>query len=143
MIRNACIDDAKTLQYIENTCFTGDKLSPRAIKYMLRNRQCNTYINVQDGEAAGYLMTLCHKRSKNARHYSLAVLPDYRNMGIAEALLCHAESHITSKSGFKLEIRADNAAALRLYQRMGYSIIRTIACYYDDNTDAYEMIKTL
>jgi ribosomal protein S18 acetylase RimI-like enzyme len=141
MIRKAHLSDAKAIQQVENACFISDLLSARSVRYMLRNPQCHTLVYEWDGKIAGYIMTLHHKRNKLARHYSVAVLPECRGRGIAEALLRKAETLCIEKQGCKLEIRTDNTGAFRLYTRLGYSIRRTIPHFYEDNTDAYEMVK--
>lgn len=143
MIRLAGLSDAEGIFHLERTCFSSDLLTMRAIRYMLRNPQCKTLVYIKDGHIAGYTMTLCHARSRFARHYSVAVLPEHRGQHIAEALLTHAETLCAGKQGFKLEIRTDNAPAYRLYTRLGYKVSGCRKQYYEDNTDAYEMVKVL
>lgn len=143
MIRLANLSDAEGIFHVERTCFSSDLLTMRAIRYMLRNPQCKTLVYIKEGHIAGYTMTLCHARSRFARHYSVAVLPEYRGQRIAEALLTHAETLGSDKQGFKLEIRTDNESAYRLYMRLGYKITGRKEHYYEDNTDAYEMVKLL
>lgn len=143
MIRLADPSDAECILHVERSCFSSDLLSMRAIRYMLRNPQCTMLVFLKDGHIVGYTMTLCHKRSHFARHYSVAVLPEYRGLGIAAALLQQAETLCVGKQGFKLEIRTDNASAYRLYTRLGYSTSRLRPQYYEDNCDAYEMVKRI
>ncbi len=38
-----------------------------------------------------------------------------------------------------LEVRTTNLAAIRLYQKAGFGIIRRCDCYYEDGSDAYVM----
>ena len=68
-------------------------------------------------------------------------MTEHRRHGIAEELLLRAELACPTKQGFKLEIRKDNAAAYRLYSRLGYQIRRTRPGYYQDGQDALEMVK--
>lgn len=53
---------------------------------------------------------------------NVAVHPDHRNKGIGQALTEHALQHIQSLGSGKawLQVREDNPAALRLYQKIGF-----------------------
>jgi ribosomal protein S18 acetylase RimI-like enzyme len=141
MIRRADLDDAKKILHIETQCFTSDRLSARSIRHFLRSDRNRLFLYMSDGVAAGYILTLSHARHRLARHYSVAVLPEYRKRGVAEALLLHAEQDFGEKDGFTLEIRKDNHSAQRLYSRMGYTARRTMNNYYDDGQDGIEMVK--
>jgi ribosomal protein S18 acetylase RimI-like enzyme len=141
MIRPANLDDAGQILSIEKQCFTSDRLSIRSIRYFLRNPKSRLFIYVQDNLPIGYVLTLHHPRSRFARHYSIAVLPEYRGRGVAEALLLRAEQACAEKHGYKLEIRKDNTAARRLYTRMGYKERGLKKHYYQDGQDAIEMVK--
>lgn len=52
----------------------------------------------------------------------MGVHPDYRGQGIGRALLeaCIAKAWIKGITRIELEARADNAGAIRLYERMGF-----------------------
>lgn len=142
MIRPAIPADANQILAIEERCFSTDRLSPRSIRRFLKSPGSRTFVYVQDKTVAGYILTLCHKRSRLGRHYSVAVLPEYRRRGIAEALLRHAEGACPEKAGFKLEIRKDNTGARRLYSRFGYEVRGVRPGYYADGQDAIEMVKS-
>ncbi|MCY3911815.1 MAG: GNAT family acetyltransferase [Chloroflexi bacterium] len=56
--------------------------------------------------------------------YSLAVLPDYRGIGIGSRLLRHAEARLAGLGCIKvnLQIVECNEAAVGFYERLGYDI---------------------
>jgi ribosomal protein S18 acetylase RimI-like enzyme len=91
-------------------------------------------------EIRGYILLFRHPRSRLARIYSLAVDPAHRKQGIAERLLTAAEAQ-SGKQGLKLELRADNDAAFRLYTRLGYRPRREFKNFYEDGCTAIEMVK--
>lgn len=66
---------------------------------------------------------------------NVAVLPAHRRRGIAEALvteLCRrAEAEGVRK--FTLEVRASNAGAITLYEKLGFAAMGRRKNYYDDN----------
>lgn len=76
---------------------------------------------------------------------SLAVLPDYRRQGLAQLLLQQFHHHLVPQqcSFAGLHVRQSNAAAVKLYERLGYEAAVTIPAYYEDGEDAYYMKKML
>src|SRR6185312_11811488 len=80
-----------------------------------------------------------------ARLYSIAVAPDFRGRGVAVLLMRDAEEIARGRGSrrLRLEARADNAAAIRLYERLGYGVIGRIAGYYADGTDALRYEREL
>jgi ribosomal protein S18 acetylase RimI-like enzyme len=76
---------------------------------------------------------------------SLAILEDYRRLGLAAALLeqfhFHLQHHRCKFAG--LHVRQSNVAAVKLYEKYGYAADITIPSYYEDGEDAYYMKKTL
>jgi ribosomal-protein-alanine N-acetyltransferase len=76
---------------------------------------------------------------------SIAVLPQYRRKGVAQAIIKRAlegMEYYKSKQGF-LEVRVTNEAAISLYKKLGFEITRTINGYYSDGEDAYVMTKKI
>ena len=75
-----------------------------------------------------------HAAHRIARLYSIAVAPEARGTGIGEALLAAAERHARTRGAIamRLEVRADNAAAQRLYERRGYRRFGIRRRYYED-----------
>lgn len=56
----------------------------------------------------------------------VVVAPDMRSRGVGEALLQQAEkvARCWEKEALVLDVAADNAGAIRLYERMGYTVQR-------------------
>jgi ribosomal-protein-alanine N-acetyltransferase len=103
---------------------------------------------------AGYIMCrLEHgfsdlKRLRFARKghiISVAVMPEFRNLGIGYSLVEQALSALSSHHADEcyLEVRTNNAPAINLYRKMAFEITRTIPHYYFDGFDAYVMTKIL
>jgi ribosomal protein S18 acetylase RimI-like enzyme len=57
---------------------------------------------------------------------NIAVYPEYRNKGLGSRLILAAEIEARSKGAktMALEVEVENAGAIKLYNRLGYSIIR-------------------
>lgn len=68
---------------------------------------------------------------------TLAVHPDYRRRGVAEALLTYGlkESFQRGARTATLEVRARNVAAHNLYKKFGFKIVGRRLRYYQDNQE--------
>lgn len=72
----------------------------------------------------------------------IGVLPDYRERGIASALLRTCEKRV-DLSRIKLSVRASNQQAIYLYRRNGYKQVEVWPLYYQDREDALVLEKQL
>jgi ribosomal-protein-alanine N-acetyltransferase len=74
---------------------------------------------------------------------NVAVAPPERRRGVGRALMddlfAYARQH--SVSQILLEVRASNAAAIALYESLGFERLRIRAKYYADGEDAVEMLR--
>jgi ribosomal-protein-alanine N-acetyltransferase len=86
-------------------------------------------------ELAGYLIV---SRYVDAWHVmNVAVAPGYRRHGIASALLerLFDVTRDDARRGYTLEVRVSNVAAIRLYERFGFSSHGVRPGYYTDNRE--------
>ena len=99
----------------------------------------------EGADVLGYYLLLFRARSGVARLYSIAVDGRHRGRGLAAALLADAERAARSRgrSRLSLEVREDNAAAIRLYERVGYAFHGRHADYYADGAGARRYEKRL
>jgi GNAT superfamily N-acetyltransferase len=77
----------------------------------------------QDGEApAGYAFWRCHGRNAHVGH--IVVAPEARGRGVAGALLDDVRKRVRAAgcTRWSLNVKQDNAAAIRVYERMGMTI---------------------
>lgn len=98
-----------------------------------------------DSRIVGYGLVWCHKGTRLARLYSIAVLPEMRGKGVASSLLKKLEES-ASKRGrlfMRLEVGKNNSSAIQLYQNSGYRIFGEYSDYYEDHSDALRMQKTI
>ncbi len=84
------------------------------------------------GELAGYLVL--QRLGEEQSVDDIAVLPDYRRQGIAKQLLQMAHAAFPN-SNFILEVREHNAAAIALYQKLGYEQVGFRKRYYTNPTE--------
>lgn len=81
--------------------------------------------------------------AKKGHIISVAVMPNYRNQGIASSLVEQALSGLSALDADEcyLEVRINNNPAINLYKKIGFEITRTIPRYYYDGSDAHVMTK--
>ncbi|KAK1811778.1 N-alpha-acetyltransferase 20 [Friedmanniomyces endolithicus] len=75
----------------------------------------------------------------------LTVAPSARRLGHATKLSEALEQVGDEQDAcfVDLFVRVENEAAIKLYQKIGYSIYRRITDYYNDDSDAFDMRKPL
>ena len=139
IIKRAKSSDIALLHRIETELFTVENfpLSKSSFRYHIKNSLL--YIAEIDDNIAGYILVLIKR--KNAKLYSIGILEQYRGKKIAEKLLKVASCELISLgfSSLFLEVRVDNEAAISLYKRVGFNMIKKIKGFYLDSCDAYLM----
>ena len=77
---------------------------------------------------------------------AVTVGPDYRRQNLAQKLM-HILEEISEKVHdcyfVDLFVRRSNSVAIKMYQKFGYSVYRTVLGYYSGEEDAYDMRKAL
>jgi len=107
----------------------------------------------EDGEVVGYVMCRIETGlpsfeigiGKKGHVISIAVLPKYQHQGVGYALMQEAMQSMLLYKAKKcfLEVRTSNTPAVKLYEKMGFEIARTLRGYYADGEDAYMMARKL
>jgi len=62
---------------------------------------------------------------------TIGVDPEYRRRGVGSELLARSEA-LLPEGSIRLTVRADNPAAIRLYEKFGYAFFSKVARYYRD-----------
>jgi len=145
MIREARSSDLDALVDIENRSFKSDRLSPRNLGRLLRKGNATVLVDEEDGGIRGYSLVLFRSGTSLCRLYSLAVDPDLRGLGVGIKLLEAAEADALENECviMRLEVRADNLAAISLYRKHGYRQFGVIPDYYQDHSEALRLERNL
>lgn len=143
MIRPATTRDIDALLPIEHRCFHTDRLTRLDFSRALTGKSAVLLVYEEGGTVLGY--SLIRIRGRQAHLESIAVDPDARRLGVGRALLQASEQAVLERGGLhmRLEMREDNPAALALYQSLGYKKHGTWLEYYEDESDALRLRKTL
>jgi ribosomal protein S18 acetylase RimI-like enzyme len=141
-IRTAHSGDLAPLLLIEQRCFNSDQINRRQMRYLLTRAKAETLLVVDPSDSAmGYCMALIPELPRPARLYSLAVLPDYRGQRLGEVLLVALLQCLQQKGYHRctLEVRLKDQRTQALYQRIGFTSVKTLSAYYADGDDAQRM----
>ncbi len=145
MIRPARLQDLEALVAIENRSFDVDRFSRRSFRYLLTKANAETLVYAEQERVLAYVMLLFNTGTSLARLYSLAVDPELRGRGVGSVLIAAAEESAVAHDCIylRLEVRQDNATAIRLYEKLGYKRIGSLPDYYEDHMEALRHEKLL
>lgn len=144
-VRRATINDLDDVVALENASFASDRVSARQWRHHLESLSAEVLLAIRDRRVVGAAMLLFHRRHRVARLYSIAVDANERGRRLGERLLRAAELAAARRESrvLRLEVRADNASAQRLYERNGYRLIGEWLGYYEDGATARRYEKAL
>lgn len=144
-IRPALPNDLDQLLAIEACCFSSDRLSRRSFRHWIGAEHGILLVAVAENALLGYGLVWCHRGTRLARLYSLAMLPSARGKGIAQKLILSLEKHTAEEKRIfmRLEVAKSNSGAIALYQKLGYRVFGEYCDYYEDHSDALRMQKKI
>jgi ribosomal-protein-alanine N-acetyltransferase len=152
-LRKFTPDDLQSVMQINRVCLPENYTDFFFID--LHQRFPETFIVAEeDGKIVGYIMCRIEVGLssfglggliRKGHVVSIAVLPQGRRKGVAQALMTMAMEgmrYYKAKQCY-LEVRVTNAAGVALYKKLGFDVSRTSNGYYSDGEDAYVMTKKL
>jgi ribosomal-protein-alanine N-acetyltransferase len=152
-LRKFTPDDLQSVMQINRVCLPENYTDYFFID--LHERFPETFIVAEEnGKTAGYIMCRVEVGLSNyglgglirkGHVVSIAVLPQHRRRGVAQALINTAIEgmrHYKAKQCY-LEVRVTNAMGIALYKKLGFEVSRTLDGYYSDGESAYVMTKKL
>jgi [ribosomal protein S18]-alanine N-acetyltransferase len=125
--------------------FDRDELSRRSLRYYIGATTAVFLVAELETAIVGDAIVAFRRDSSVARLYSLAVAPSATGRGLGRALLrrCEREADARGSGKLRLEVRADNAAAIALYRSAGYHEFGRYDDYYEDGASALRFEKDL
>lgn len=150
-IRDYRSADFDRLWHIDQLCFPpGIAYTQMDLSGFIMRRNAITLVGefqpgVADDPIAGFVIAQPVRR-KYGRILTLDILPQARRSGLATQLMNASEERLRALgcSEIYLETAVDNEAALRLYRKLGYQVLRTLPEYYSSHSlDAFQMFKRL
>lgn len=145
-VRRAELSDLDDLVTLEESSFDTDRLSRAQYRRHLDSDSALVLVaSANHRNFLGTAVVFFRKGSRVARLYSIASKPQARGKGVGTALLDAIEAAARQRRcrAVRLEVRDDNAGAVRLYERHGYRHIGHYPHYYQDGTHAWRYEKLL
>ena len=139
-IRPATRADRNAVRKMESACFGWMRnffgLSPKVGN--VGNSDARVWIADIDGQPAGYLISYLKPLHGEKTLYvgGVGTLPACRKRGVAEALMREV---FAIDSRVWLHVRASNAAAIKLYDKLGMHIAERLPKFYSNGEDALVM----
>jgi len=142
VIEQASWRDLFTLAALERTCFKQDAWPLVELMGVLTFPGVIRLRAMGAEQLVGFIAGDQRKRDNAGWILTLAVSPEWRRMGIAETLLTHCEEALQTPV-IKLTVRRNNEAAIRLYEKMGYSQVDIWSKYYRNGEDGLVLEKKM
>ena len=142
-VRPASASDLPALVALEERVFPTDRLDRRNFRHQIRSPTITLLVCARGGDLLGYA-TLMRRRGSGVGHLaSIAVAESGRGLGARLLAAAEAEALRAGCDRVRLEVRADNAPAQRLYDHAGYRCLSTEEGYYEDGAAARRYEKRL
>ena len=140
-VHSASLANLTTLLEIEDLSFSSDKVSRRQMRYILGQAKAFSLLAKTESKVVAYCICFTPRLPRAARLYSLAVMPGYRNKGIAGRLLKKA-MHKLKALNYKscnLEVRKNDKRTRSLYAKFGFKEVQLLPGYYQDGAVGIRM----
>ena len=144
-IRAANPSDLDAIFALEHAAFSADRLSRRSLRAFIKSAHRPLLVAVLDKSLVGYALVALRQGAPAARLYSIAVDPRIGRRGVGRALIAACERYAARMGAIalRLEVRYDNAAAIALYEKMGFRQFAQCDRYYADGAAALRFEKRL
>jgi ribosomal protein S18 acetylase RimI-like enzyme len=145
-LRRGRVGDLDALVALEQEFFTSDhRISRRGFRRFVSSPSSALIVADAGGQVAGCALVIYRHGSGLARLYTIAVGRAFQRRGIARRLLAAAERSARrhGSRAMRLEVRADDAGPIALYESSGYAQFGRRTRYYDGRIDALRFEKPL
>lgn len=139
-VEHAGWQDLNDLRKLEEICFGEDSWPLWDLIAVLTLPKIIRLKASVDGKMAGFIAGDPHTHERVGWIATLGVLPQYRRLGIAAALLAECEQGL-GLPNLRLSVRRSNEPALHLYRKFGYEVIDVWRNYYHSGEDALVLEK--
>ena len=119
---------------IEHQCFDKEAFTKRQLAYLLTDYNSIALVAKVDSDIAGFIISQVEIENNTffGHIITINVAPTWRRKGIGSQMLKEIERILKEKgvNECHLEVREDNAPALKLYLNSGYQKIGILEKYY-------------
>ncbi len=124
-------ENIEAVAVLEKVCFS-QPWSAESLQTELTNVFARFYVAKINGEIVGYIGA--HNILGEVYITNVAVFPEYRNRGVATALIKYLVKSSLSENGdfVTLEVRKSNDAAIALYKKLGFNLVGERVGFYEN-----------
>jgi [ribosomal protein S18]-alanine N-acetyltransferase len=145
-IRPLTISQLDECWRLDQRCFIdGEAYSRETFDYLLTAPESVSYRAVTNGGImVGFVIGLVEP-DHTGHVTTVGVAPEHRRRNLAKRLMGQVEEAFRKRNVrlVRLEVRALNVAAQKLYESLGYSITQRLPKYYSNGGDGLLMLKSL
>ncbi|MFN3308992.1 MAG: GNAT family N-acetyltransferase [Anaerolineales bacterium] len=134
-IENATWRDLNALRHLERVCFPKDGWPLLDLIGVLTYPNVVRLKAVVEDRMVGFIAGDRREEGFLGWIATIGVLPNYRRLGIATALILECERQLNT-AVVRLNVRRSNLGAISLYKQLGYVQISTWPAYYSDGEEA-------
>jgi ribosomal-protein-alanine acetyltransferase len=131
---------------LDQRCFIdGEAYSRETFEYLLTAAESVSYRAVTSGGImVGFVIGLIEP-DHTGHVTTVGVAPEHRRKNLAKRLMKQVEDGFRLRNVrlVRLEVRALNVAAQKLYENLGYTITQKLPRYYSNGGDGLLMVKSL
>lgn len=145
-IRPLTISQLDEVWRLDQRCFIdGEAYSRETFDYLLTATEAVSYRLVTNaGVMVGFVVGLVEP-DHTGHVTTVGVAPEHRRRNLATRLMAQVEDGFKKRNVrlVRLEVRAMNIAAQKLYESLGYTITQRLPKYYSNGGDGLLMLKSL
>lgn len=144
-LRDYRAQDYEALCEIDHQCFPpGIAYSREEIAASVEQPGVIVVVAEESGTVAGFAMAY-PMPGKRGHISTIDVLAQHRQCGLGTRLMAEVHHRLLAAGARRviLETAVDNAAAIRFYEKLGYTAVRRLKGYYPGRLDAWQMAKEL
>lgn len=137
--RRMRLDDVAEIFRLERSIFKDSWPKKHFIREVENTKISYPCVMLLQEKIVGYAVVWYVSRELHINN--IAIVPDFRQQGLAGRLLQHIFDKFNDWQTAFLEVRCSNTAAIRLYKKHGFKEAVIRQGYYSDGEDAIVMIR--
>jgi [ribosomal protein S18]-alanine N-acetyltransferase len=145
-LRPLTISQLEEVWRLDQRCFIdGEAYSRETFDYLLKAPEAVSYRAITSGGVmVGFVIGLVEP-DHTGHVTTVGVAPEHRRKSLAKRLMHQVEDGFRRRNVrlVRLEVRALNLPAQKLYEGLGYSITQKLPRYYSNGGDGLLMLKSL
>jgi len=144
-LRDYRAEDFETICEIDRQCFPpGIAYSREEIASAIGEPELILIVAEEDSKVAGFVMA-GPQGGRRGHIITIDVLAPHRKSGLGTRLMLEVHERLRAAGARRviLETAVDNTAAIRFYEKLGYTTLRRLKGYYPKRLDAWQMAKDL